>query len=176
MRKAFATLLILTPLLAACGKAEEPIMPELKGKWAMPAFLKAVEQKQAKAQPAAMQSANVPAKPEDLCRVTHLTFGKDAIRVHTLGFGFTLLEIASARREGSRITLTTPAQGKDPASAVNIVLALRNGDVRFEDALDYRGRTLKHARIPEGHRVRQYGASTFGEAMEMVLNAKPCPA
>jgi hypothetical protein len=176
MRKARAICLVMGPLLAACGQAEEPIIPELKGKWGAPNFLKAVEQKQAKAQPAAMRSSSAASKPEDLCRVAHVTFGKSAIRVHTLGFGFSLFDIASIKREGPRITLTTPQEGNDPASSVKIVLMLRNGEVRFDDVLDYRGRTLKYVRIPEGHRVQQYGASTFGEAVEMVLSAKPCPA
>ena len=43
MRKAIASLLVLAPLLAACS-VEQPVLPELKGKWFAPDMIRAMEQ------------------------------------------------------------------------------------------------------------------------------------
>jgi hypothetical protein len=33
VRKIAVTLFVVTPLIAACGKMEEPLIPQLKGRW-----------------------------------------------------------------------------------------------------------------------------------------------
>jgi hypothetical protein len=176
MRKMFASLLLLGPLLAACGKIEEPIVPELKGKWGAPGIMKAIDQKrQARVEPASVKAVT-PTTHEEMCRVSHVTFGKSAIRVNALGFGFSLFEVTGVKREGSRIILSGTVDKKDPASSGKIELMVRNGEVRFDDIYDASGRSIKYERVPEGERVRSYGATTVGEAMGLFLNVKPCPA
>ena len=83
MRTGFAILLIAVPLLAACGKAEEPMLPELKGNWAMTQLMKSRDARLTKVQ----QVSSQPQASPDPCRVAHVTFGKSAIKMHTLGFG-----------------------------------------------------------------------------------------
>jgi hypothetical protein len=176
MRKIVTTLLLLVPLLAACGKIEDPIVPELKGKWGSPGVAKAIDQKrQARVEPASMKAVNSTTQ-EEICRVSYVTFGKSAIRVHTLGFGISLFEITGVKREGSRVILSGTTDRRDPGAAGKIELIVRNGEVRFDDVIDASGRSIKYERVPDGERVRGYGATTVGETLGLFLNVKPCPA
>jgi len=176
MRKVLATLFVLAPLLAACVKAEEPLIPELKGKWGSPGILKAIDQKRQNAIQKASLKPDLPFRPEDLCRVTHVTFDKSALRVHALGFDVSLFDVTEVKREGARLILTGTADKKDPASAGKLILLVHNGEVRFDDILDNRRRSLKNTRVPDGDRMRDYGANTLGDAMKLYLDVKPCPS
>ena len=56
------------------------------------------------------------------------------------------------------------------------MLLLRNGEVRFDDIFDETGRSVKYERLPDGHPFRSKGATSLGEALGLVLDAKPCKA
>jgi hypothetical protein len=171
VRKVIAILSVVAPLLAACGKAEEPLIPELKGRWEVLGNL-------AKTQPERVRVAG-PAQPDatakDYCRVMYVTFSKHAITMHMLGIPLSLFSIADMKREGSRLTLTV---GDSPKSRSDgrLVLLLRDGGVRFDDIFDERGRSMKYDRLPDDHASRRHGATTIGEATQLFLDVKPCKA
>lgn len=168
MRKAIILLLLL--LLVACGKAEEPLISELKGRWAMPNIIKASDEYR-------VQKVSNASKPDkDFCRIMHVAFTKDRVVMYTLGFGLTVFHIANFRREGARLILTGSPDGeRNPAAQGELVLLLRDGEVRFDDLYDERGHSLRYERIPADHQMRKYGATNVGDAMKMFLDLKPCP-
>ena len=177
MRKLLATVLILGPMLAACSKIEEPIVPELKGKWGAPGISEVVGQKrQAQVQQTSTKKDSSPTTHEEVCRVAGVTFGKSAIRVNAFGRDFPLFHIDSVKREGARIVLTGQIDKKHAGTAGKIELVMRNGEVRFDDVYDSTGRSIKYERIPDDDRVRSFGATTVGEGMKLFLDAKPCAA
>lgn len=170
MRKAILTVLLLAPLMAACGKAEEPLIPELKGRWAPPTTAKAMEQ------PRVQQVSNPPKPDPNYCRIMHVTFTKQRIALHTLGFPLTVFHIASIKREGQRLILSgSPDGDKNPSAQGKVVLLLRDGEVRFDDIYDERGRSLRYERLPDGHAMRKHGANNLGDAFKLLLDVKPCP-
>jgi len=173
VRKVFAVLSVivsvLAPSLAACGKAEEPLIPELKGRWAVLSNL-------AKTQPERVRVAG-PAQPDaaakDYCRVMYVTFSKHAIAMHMLGIPLSLFAIADIKRDGPRLTLTVGDSPKSTSHGL-LVLLLRDGGVRFEDIFDERGRSVKYDRLPDDHASRKHGATTVGEATQLFLDVRPC--
>lgn len=170
MRYAMLTLLLLAPLVAACGKAEEPLIPELQGRWAPPTTSKAMEQ------PRVQQVSNPPKQDPNFCRILHVTFSKERIALNLLGIGVTVFHISGMKREGQRLILSgTPDGDKNPAAQGKLVVLLRDGEVRFDDVYDERGRSLRYERLPEGHAMRKHGATTVGDAFKQLLDVKPCP-
>jgi len=176
VRKVFAILSIivsvLAPSLAACGKAEEPLIPELKGRWEVLSNL-------AKTQPDRVRVAG-PAQPnasekDYYCRVMYVTFSKHAITMHMMGIPLSLFHIADVKREGPRLTLTVADSAKSTSHG-RLVLLLRDGGVRFDDLFDERGRSVKYDRLPDDHASRKHGAATVGEATQLFLDVKPCKA
>ena len=172
MRNAFALMMVAAPLIAACGMAEEPLVPELKGRWEVLSNL-------AKPQPERVRVAG-PAQPDattkDDCRLMYVTFSKQAITVYTLGVPVPLFHIADMKREGQRLSLTVRSEPRKSAPASKLVLLLRDGGVRFDDIFDERGRSVKFDRLPEGHASRRNGATTVGEASQLLLDVRPCRA
>jgi hypothetical protein len=171
VRKVFAILSVVAPLMAACGKVEEPLIPELKGRWEVLSNF-------AKTQPERVRVAG-PAQPDatakDYCRVMYVTFSKHAITMHMMGIPLSLFHIADMRREGPRLTLTVADSAKS-ASHGRLVLLLRDGGVRFDDLFDERDRSVKYERLPDDHASRKHGATTVGEATQLFLDLKPCTA
>jgi hypothetical protein len=169
MRKTVTALLVLAPLLAACGKAEEPLFPELKGRWATPSAAKASEGIRAQ------RISNPGLVDKDICRVAHVSFTKKRIVLTTLGIGLTVFHIMDAKRDGARVIITGTADGdKNPAAQGKLVLLLRDGQIRFDDVLDERGRSLRYERLPDDDRMRKHGANTLGDSMKLFLDLKPC--
>jgi hypothetical protein len=169
MRKTVIALLVLAPLLAACGKAEEPLFSELKGRWAPPSMAQASDKIRAQ------QISNPGMVDKDICRIMHVSFAKKRIVMSMMGVGMTLFHIMDAKREGSRIIITGTADGdKNPAAQGKLVLLLRDGQVRFDDVFDERGRSLRYERLPDDDRMRKHGANTLGDSMKLILDLKPC--
>lgn len=173
VRKVFATLVLLAPLLAACGAAEEPLLPELKGKWAPPTIAQAMLSDQMRTQ----KVSATPAKEDkNFCRILSVTFSKQRISLNLLGIGITMFHITDAKREGSRLILSgSPDGDKDPRAQGKLVITMQNGQVRFDDIYDERGRSIRYERLPDDHRMRKHGATTVGDAMRQILDVKPCP-
>jgi hypothetical protein len=171
VRKVFMTLLIMAPLLAACGKVEDPIVPELKGRWDIISLHKMKD--------ARTVGSSKPAPPDtsDNCAVSYVTFGKTRIVIRLLGVPVPVFHVTDVKVQGPRIILTggmTP--NPKPSETGKLELVLRNGGIRFDDIIDERGRSIKYERIPDGHTLRSKGANTLGEAMQMFLDLKPCKA
>jgi hypothetical protein len=171
MRKVLALLIVCAPLLAACS-IEEPILPELKGRWSAPNMIKAMEERR-RVEQVSMKTA-APTTQAEMCRAVYVTFGKRAVRANVFGNRIPLFSIDSAKREGSRIILTGRANKANAESAAKIELVLRNGEVRFDDIYDATGRSIKYEPLPE--EARGFGVTALGDLLALMLNVKPCPA
>jgi len=171
MRKVLALLIVCAPLLAACS-IEDPIVPELKGRWSAPAMIKAMEQRR-RVEKASMKTAP-PTTQQEMCRAVYVTFGKRAVRANVFGTLIPLFSIDSAKREGSRIVLTGRVNKDNAGSAATIELVLRNGEVRFDDIYDSTGRSIKYERLPD--EARGIGVTALGDLLGLMLNVKQCPA
>lgn len=171
MRKVFVTMLVAAPLLAACGMAEEPLVPELKGRWDTLSKIKSER-------PVRVSSQAEPVA-SDPCRTAYMTFSRRKITMHVQGTSIPVFHVADVKRDGQRLTITGGAvSGKNSSVSAHgkIVLLLRNGEVRFDDIFDETGRSVKYERLPDGHPLRSKGATSLGEALGLVLDVKPCKA
>jgi hypothetical protein len=166
VRKVLVTMLLLAPLLAGCGKDEEPLIPELKGRWDVLSYAK----RQVQRASTAPQSVKADAK-FDNCDASYVTFSKRGIAINVLGFPLARFPVTSARREGQRIIL---AVAFDQSARGQIELLMRSGELRFDDILDDTGRSIKYERLPDGNPMRQRGATTLGEGFQEFLDLKPC--
>src|SRR5262249_26311876 len=154
-------LLAAAPLLAGCGQDGEPILPELKGRWDVISLhnlaqgtvgqstvgQSSVPQRMSNAQPAF-----------DNCSVTYIVFTKQGVVLRTLGIPMTVFPVTEAKRANARVVLSAANGGK-------IMLLMQNGELRFDDIVDPRGRSVRYERLPDGHQLRSKGATTVGEAM-----------
>jgi hypothetical protein len=176
MRKPILAMLLLAPLLAACGKAEEPLLPELKGKWAPPTTAQAILTDQMRAQKVS-NTGTPPKEDKNFCRILSVNFTKQRINMSLLGFNVPVFNIRDVKREGNRIIITGNADSDtSPGAQGKLVLLLRNGEIRFDDIYDQTGRSVRYERLPDGHNMRKHGANTLGDAMKLILDVKPCPA
>jgi hypothetical protein len=157
-------------MLAACGPAEEPLLPELKGRWDV---LSHIKESAAAAQP--VRASNGAAQPAtiDPCSVTYVTFSKQRIVMRTIGIPFPVYQVAGVKRDGNRVIISG---GSGSVNYGKLELLLRNGEVRFDDIYDQTGRSLKYIRLPDDNPLRRYGARTLGEALQLVLDVKLCKA
>jgi hypothetical protein len=171
MRGIVASLIVLAPLLAGCT-FEDPILPELKGRWSAPAMIKAMEERRRVEKVSSKTPA--PTTQAEMCRAVYVTFGKRAIHAHVFNNRVPIFSIDSAKREGSRILLKGRANKNHAESAGTIELVLRNGEVRFDDIYDATGRSIKYERLPDEARV--FGVHALGDLLAMMLNVKPCAA
>jgi len=171
MRGIVASLIVLVPLLAGCT-FEDPILPELKGRWTAPAMIKAMEERR-RVENVSIKTA-APTTQAEMCRAVYVTFGKRAIRATVRGNRVPIFSIDSAKREGSRIVLKGRVNKNNPESAATIELVLRNGEVRFDDINDATGRSIKYERLPD--EARGFGVHALGDLLGMMLNVKPCAA
>jgi hypothetical protein len=170
MRKIFPLMLVLAPLLAACGKDGEPIIPELKGRWDVISLHKMTEQTMR--QWTVGQATRVSNSSQPMfenCSVTYITFTKQGVVLTTLGIPMTVFPVAEAKRANARMILTAPGGGK-------IMLLMQNDELRFDDVIDPQGRSRRYERLPDGHQLRAKGANTIGEAFGLLLDLKPCKA
>lgn len=171
VRKIFAAMLVVAPLLAACGRAEEPLVPELKGRWDVLSKIKSSDRAMrvsSQAQPVAV----------DPCRAAYITFSKRKITMHMMAVALPVFHIADVKRDGQRLIITGGDSERSTSATPHgkLVLLLRNGEVRFDDIIDERGRSVKYERLPDGHPLRSKGATTLGDGFQLVLDVKPCKA
>ena len=170
MRKTIAALLLLAPLLAACGKDAPPLAPELKGRWASADLNKRAQSTQPRP-----VSAQVTQRADNDCSLHHVAFEKRGIVLHVLGIGIPIFEVSEVKRDRARLTLVGKAD-KTGGGRGTIELLLRNGEVKFDDISDERGRSIRYERLPDGHPMRKYGANSVGDAMHLFLDVTPCRA
>jgi len=168
VRKIFVSLLAVAPLLAGCGKAEEPLIPELKGRWDMLSNFSAAIAVRV-AGPA--QPVPQPARG-DRCAVSYVTFAKSGIHIQAFGMRHPVFQVSGTKREGQLLTLTGRISPVTPEG--KLVLLVRKDEVRFDDVFDETGRSIKYERVPDDNPARRFGATTLGEAMQLILDLKPC--
>jgi|SRR5581483_8212522 len=171
MRGIVASLIVLVPLLAGCT-FDDPILPELKGRWTAPAMIKAMEERR-RVEKVSMKTP-APTTQAEMCRTVYVTFGKRSIRASVFGNRVPIFSIDSAKREGSRIVLTGRIDKSNAESAAKIELVLRNGEMRFDDIYDATGRSIKYERLPD--EARQFGVHALGDLLGLMLDLKPCAA
>lgn len=171
MRKAVAALIVMAPLLAACGAEEElSFLPELNGRWAPPNAAVAADRMR-------VSIGNPPPRDDkSVCKLMHVSFGKE-VAVKTMGYSFSVFSARGATREGDRIVFTGKAsedsRGGDQG---RLVMQIRDNQLRFDNVYDGTGRSMAHERLHDSHPMRKHGASTVGDAMRLFLDVKRCPA
>ena len=169
MGRIVRALILALPLIAAGCTAEEPLVPELKGRWAAP---NAVKLRYALL---VDRLDNPPPPPvvTDNCKTEYVTFGKQLITVYANGQVNPLFLVKEVKRDGTRLIL----KGRTPVtvggSQATIELLLRNGEVRFDDIIDQTGRSIRYERI-ENEQARRVGVTNVGDLFRLVLDLKPC--
>ena len=143
MRRSILPSLFFLPLLAGCFPADEPLALELAGRWAAPnaGRLRAVLTAERLELPLPTSAAISVAAS---CREQYVMFHKR--RAITLYIDEQIKPpflVNEVRRERARLILT----GKTPLAAgwewSQIEIVLRNGDIRFDDLVDKRGRSIR---------------------------------
>src|SRR3954452_17203701 len=157
MRKAAVVILLaVAPLLAGCGQDGEPILPELKGRWDVISLHNSGQS--TVGQSSAPQRVSNASPLLNNCSVAYVTFTKQGVVLRTLGIPLTVFPVTEPKRANARIVLTAGANGG------KIMLLMQNGELRFDDIFDPRGRSLRYERLPDNHNLRSKGATTVGEA------------
>jgi hypothetical protein len=167
MAKRFALLIPLLLLNLGCLPVD-PLVPELKGRWASDNIARVRHALLTYPPPAAPEAISDPG-----CRAQYVTFGKQFIAMHTQDM-VPLFAVREFKRDGNRLTLTGSASVPG-GTTMQIDLLLRNGEVRFDDVRDQKGRSVAYERL-EHEQARQAGVKTIGDVFRLVLDTKPCRA
>ena len=56
---------------------------------------------------------------------------------------------------------------------MTIELILRNGEIRFDDVIDQRGRSIRYDRF-DNETAQRVGVSTTGDVFRLLFDLKPC--
>jgi hypothetical protein len=56
---------------------------------------------------------------------------------------------------------------------MKIELILRNGEIRFDDVIDQRGRSIRYDRF-DSETAQRVGVSTTGDVLRLLFDLKPC--
>jgi hypothetical protein len=170
MRSAILASFILLPLLTGCS-LDEPLAPELKGRWATP---DAAKLRIALLANHTQEELPVPPAKVADCSEQYVTFGKKrGISLHIDGRIFPLFVVREVKRERSRLILVGQAPLSAGGQAAKIVFKLRDGKVQFDDIVDERGRSIRYDRY-EHEQARRFGITSVGDAFRLVLDLKPC--
>jgi hypothetical protein len=173
MRRSIFPSLLILPLLAGCIQSDAPLVPELKGRWAAPNASKlryALLADRAQA-PLPMPAA---AKSDTDCREQYVTFDKKrGITLYMDQKVNPLFVVREIKRDGARLILAGNTPFAAGAQSATIELILRNGEVRFDDVVDQRGRSVRHDRV-DNEQARRAGITNIGDIFRLVLDVKPC--
>jgi hypothetical protein len=102
-----------------------------------------------------------------------VTFGKHGIALHMHARVTPIMMVTGARRDGTRLILTGNAPLTAGGEKMQIELKLRNGEIRLDDVVDPRGRSILYERF-ESKEARRLGVTTIGDVFRLVLDLKPC--
>ena len=160
--------LIVALVLGGC-LAGEPLAPELEGRWAAP---RAAHLQLALLADRTAGPLPVAAAADADCRVQYVSFEKRGIMLYKDRKVYPLFAVRDVKREGSRfiLSVSTPFPGGD---AMKIELILRNGELRFDDIIDQRGRSIRYDRF-DNETARRLGVSTTGDVFRLLFDLKPC--
>ena len=111
-------------LAAGCVEAQDPLLPELKGRWAT--------EHAVKIRAVAAGDTRAPQGLPELCRTDYVAFDKRAITLHRAGKANPFFIAREVKREGRRIILTggVPVLG---SSDSRLEIMLYDGEIRFDD-------------------------------------------
>jgi hypothetical protein len=171
VRKAVLSSVLMLPLLTGCLPGNDPIAPELKGRWAAPNASKLRSGLTADR----LQTTPAAVKDDTSCREQYVTFDrKYGVAVYMNQMINPLFKVTDVKRDGQRLILSgsSPISGAEQSKLEIIV---RNGEVRFDDVIDQRGRSIKYERI-DTEQARRAGISNIGDIFRLVLDLKPCSA
>jgi hypothetical protein len=176
--------LIALSLLPLCGcvqGSDNALLPDLRGRW--------VAEKGARVRLVMMSnnSSVAVASPslKELCQSEYVTFEKSrsgsdagAVMFHRQGRREVAFLVVGAKQEGLRIGLTGREQGPPMAGTgpVRVELALRKGEIVFDDIVDERGRSVRydHFKTPDPVRAQRAGVTTIGDMFRMLFDLKSC--
>ena len=164
MRCSFLVPLAL--LAAGCVQKEDPLLPELEGRWATEHAVKVR---------AATGDVRGPQPTlQELCRSEYVVFGKRAITLHSGGRASPFFIARQVKREGSRITLTggIPVLGAEES---RLEILVYPGEIRFDDISNERGRSMRYQRF-ESPSAREVGVNTMGDVFRLAFDLKRCSA
>jgi hypothetical protein len=154
-------------LTAGCLPSEEPLMAELKGRWAAMHAVKLRHVMGQDSYPAAAEPTT-----REVCRSDYVTFGKNGIALHGQGKTTRFFVAQVVRRDSPRIIL----QGRGPMPGSDkgrIELILGNGEVRFDDVIDERGRSLRYDFF-NADGAQKAGIRTIGDVYRLAFDLKQC--
>jgi len=163
-------LIALLLLNLGCVPEQEPLAPELKGRWAVPNAAKLRYTLAAERYP----NPPAPAAAGD-CRDEYVTFDKRGIALHLNARVNPLMMVSDVKRNGARLILSGNAPTVAGGEKMQVELLLRNGEIRLDDIVDRRGRSIVYDRV-EGEQARRLGITTIGDVFRLVLDLKPCRA
>ncbi len=170
-RSIFPSLLVLLLLLAGCIPRDEPLVPELKGRWAAP---NASKLRYALLADRAHMPIPAAAKSDTDCREQYITFDKKrGITLYMDQKVNPLFVVREVKRDGARLILAGNTPFAAGGQSATIELILRNGEVRFDDIVDQRGRSVRHDRV-DNEQARRAGITSVGDIFRLVLDVKPC--
>jgi hypothetical protein len=181
MQRLWLIALSLLSLSGCVQGSDNALLPDLKGRW--------VAEKGARIRLAMMSdNPNVAvASPtlKELCQSEYVTFEKSrsgsdagAVMLHRQGRREVAFLIVDAKQEGTRIRLTGREQGPPLAGRgpVRIELALRKGEIVFDDIVEERGRSVRydHFKTPDAVRAQRAGLVTIGDMFRLLFDLKSC--
>jgi hypothetical protein len=162
---------LLIPLLLlnlGCLPGNEPLLPELKGRWAAPNAAKLRY---------AFAAERLPNPPGPIesgdCRNEYVTFEKRGIALYMNAKINPVMMVSEVKRNGSRLILSGNAPMVAGGEKMRIELLLRNGEIRLDDIVDQRGRSILYDRF-ESEQARRLGVTTIGDVFRLVLDLEPC--
>ncbi len=168
MAKRLGLLIPLLLLSQGCVPGHDPLLPELKGRWSAPNAAKL------RYAVAAERYANPPAQTESGdCRNEYVTFEKYGVVVYVNGQVNPVFMVQAVARDGARLILDGNAPIVAGGHKARIELVLRNGELRLDDIVDERGRSILYERF-ENEQARRLGITTVGDVFRLVLDVKPC--
>jgi hypothetical protein len=168
MAKRLGLLIPLLLLGQGCVPGNDPLLPELKGRWSAPNAAKL------RNAAAAERYANPPAQTASGdCRNEYVTFEKYGVVIYMNGQVNPVFMVQSVKREGARLILDGHAPLLAGGHSGRIELVLRNGEVRLDDVINERGRSILYERF-DNEQARRLGVTTVGDIFRLVLDVKPC--
>lgn len=153
-------------LATGCVEAKDALLPELKGRWAT--------EHAARIRMAATGDTRAPQGLQELCRTDYVAFDKRAITLHSAGKANPFFVAREVKREGRRIIFTggVPVLG---SSESRLEIMLYDGEIRFDDISNERGRSLRYQRF-ENPSAREIGVKTIGDVFRLTFDLKQCKA
>ena len=164
---------LLIPLLLlnlGCVPGQEPLLPELKGRWAAPNAAKLRHALAAERHP----SPPAPAAGGD-CQNEYVTFEKRGVALYMNAKINPVMMVSEVKRNGARLILSGSAPMVAGGEKMQIELLLRNGEICLDDIVDHRGRSMIYDRFGS-EEARRAGITTVGDVFRLVFDLKPCRA